>query len=60
MRSRLIVLVTVAALAAAVTLLGGAFRGSHSPAAQAASPAGAARALTDAAGLAKVARTECR
>ena len=48
MRSRLIVLVTVAALAAAVTLLGGAFRGSHSPAAQAASPAGAARALTDA------------
>jgi tetratricopeptide (TPR) repeat protein len=48
MRSRLIVLVTVAALAAAVILLGGAFRGSHSPAAQAASPAGAARALTDA------------
>ena len=48
MRSRLIVLVTVAALAATVTLLGGAFRGSHSPAAQAASPAGAARALTNA------------
>ncbi len=46
-RSRLIVLVTVAALAATVTLLGGALRGSHSPTAQAASPAGAARARPD-------------
>jgi tetratricopeptide (TPR) repeat protein len=48
MQSRLIVLVTVAALAAAVTLLGGAFRGSRSPDARAASPARAAGARPDA------------
>jgi tetratricopeptide (TPR) repeat protein len=47
-RSRLIVLVTVAALAAAVTMLGGAFRGSSAPDARAASPSRAVVARPDA------------
>jgi len=47
-RSRLIVLVTVAALAAAVTMLGGAFRGSSAPDAHAASPSRAVEARPDA------------
>jgi tetratricopeptide (TPR) repeat protein len=47
-RSRLIVLVTVAALAAAVTMLGGAFRGSSAPDARAASPSRVGEAWPDA------------
>jgi tetratricopeptide (TPR) repeat protein len=46
-RPRLIVLGTVAALAAAVALLGGALRGSHSPGALAAPPAAALGALLE-------------
>jgi tetratricopeptide (TPR) repeat protein len=47
-RSRLIVLVTVAALAAAVTMLGGAFRGSSAPDARAASSSRVVEARPDA------------